>query len=409
MTAARPSSSPDAAAAAPLRPRAASSLALRVAGVVAVASVLRPPIAGVGPVLAEIRADLGLSATTVSVVTALPVLCFGAGAFAGPAVARRLGVDRAIAAVLLALAAGLVVRVAGGPALLIAGTVVAGGAIAVANVLLPAVVKQDFPSRVGIVTGVYTATLSGVAALAALLAVPLADWTGQGWRGSLLVWGGVTVAALLVWLPQLPRRRTAAEPAAAPAPARQLLRNHRALALTAYMGLQSACFYSMLTWLPSLLTDNGWSPVAAGALTSLMTVIGIPAGLVVPPLAARAADQRLLTLGVSAVIGAGFLGLLVAPQAATLLWVLLLGVGLGASFPIALLLVVLRASTTAVTGQLSAMSQGFGYLFAAAGPFVVGAVREATGSWGPALGVLLAVVVAQAGAGWVAGRAGHAA
>jgi CP family cyanate transporter-like MFS transporter len=380
-----------------------------VVGVVAVAAVLRPPIAGVGPILGEVQRDLGLSAATVSALTALPVLCFGAGAFAGPALARRLGVDRALAAVLAALAAGLLIRVAEGAAALVLGTALAGAASAVANVLLPAVVKQDFPRRVGLMTGLYTASLSGSAALAALTAVPLSGWTASGWRGSLLVWGGVAVLALLLWLPQL-RGRASRRPAlAAPHPARRLLLNTQALALSVFMGLQSLVFYSVLTWLPSLLSDAGWSPAESGALLSVATLVGVPAGLVLPPLAARSADQRWLSLAVSAVIAAGLIGLLLTPAAATLFWIVLLGLGLGAAFPLALLLIVLRSSTPSVTGQLSAMVQGLGYLLAASGPLLVGSVHEAAGSWSPALVLLLGCVVVQAGAGWIAGRAGHAA
>jgi CP family cyanate transporter-like MFS transporter len=165
----------------------------------------------------------------------------------------------------------------------------------------------------------------------------------------------------------------------------------------------------VLTWLPALLTDAGWSPVQAGALLSVATVAGIPASLVLPPLAARSADQRWLCVGVSAVIAGGLLGLLLVPNAATLLWVVLLGSGLGAAFPLALLLIVLRSSAPAVTGQLSAMVQGLGYLLAATGPFLVGVVHEATDSWSSSLVLLLGCVLVQATVGWVAGRAGHVA
>jgi CP family cyanate transporter-like MFS transporter len=378
--------------------------------VVAVALVLRPPIASVGPVLSEVRADVGLSAGAVSLLTALPVLCFGAGAFAGPWAARRLGVDGALGAVLALLAVGALVRVTAGPTLLFAGTVVAGAAIAVANVLLPAVVKADFPRRVGLMTGAYTATLSGAAALSALVAVPVADVHDVGWRGALGLWGVVAVVSLLVWLPQVLRRGPAAGAVLeAPHPARRLLTNRRALAVTAYMGVQSLGFYVVLTWLPSLLRDHGYPAATAGALLSLATVLGIPVGLVLPALAARRPDQRLVVIALTAVTAAGFAGLLLAPDTLTVLWVALLGVGLGASFPLALLLVVLRSSGPAVTGQLSAMAQGFGYLVAAAGPFVVGALREATGSWGPPLVLMLACTALQAVAGWSAGRAGTAA
>jgi MFS transporter, CP family, cyanate transporter len=382
---------------------------LRALAVVAVAVVLRPPIAAVGPVLADVRSDLGLSAGAVSLLTALPVLFFGLGAFAGPWAAERLGMERALGVVLGVLTVAAVARVTAGPAVLFVGTVVTGAAIAVANVLLPAVVKADFPRHVGLMTGVYTGALSGAAALAALVAVPVAGWRGLGWRGSLGLWGVVAAVALVLWLPQLLRRDDPAVTLAAPHPARRLLRNGCALAVTAYMGFQSLGFYAVLTWLPSLLTDHGYSPTAAGALLSLVTVLGIPVGLALPTFAASLLDQRLLAAALSAVTAAGFAGLLIAPTTGTLAWVVLVGLGLGGSFPMALLLIALRSSSPAVTGQLSAMAQGFGYLLAAAGPFVVGALREAAGGWGPPLVLLLGCTAVQTGAGWLAGRAGTAA
>lgn len=367
--------------------------------------VLRPPIVSVGPVLVEIQADLGLSAAEVSLLTALPVLCFGAGAFAGPWTARRFGMDGALAVVLALLAVSALVRLLDGPAVLFAGTLFVGLAIAVANVLLPAVVKADFPHRVGLMMGLYTGTLSGAAALSALVAVPIAEWTGLGWRAALGVWGVVAVLSFVAWSPQLVGRRSRPADVAAPHPAGRLLTNPVALAVTAYMGIQSLGFYAVLTWLPALLRDYGYSPTTAGALLSLATVIGIPTGLVVPPLAARRYDQRLVTVIVAAVTGAGFAGLLLAPTTATVLWVVLIGLGLGSSFPLALLLIVLRASSPVVAGQLSAMAQGFGYLLAAAGPFVLGVVREVTGAWTLPLALLVVGAMVQAGTGWVAGRA----
>jgi MFS transporter, CP family, cyanate transporter len=379
-----------------------------VCGVVAVAVVLRPPIASVGPVLDDVQLDVGLSESEVSLLTALPVLCFGAGAFAGPWVARRLGIDGALAAVLAVVAFAALVRVTGGPAVLFGGTILAGAGIAVANVLLPAVVKADFPGRVGLMTGIYTGTLSGAAAFAALVAVPVAEWRGVGWRWSLGLWGVVAAVSLLVWLPQLLGRHARPSALAAPHPARRLLANRTALAVSGFMGLQSLGFYAVLTWLPSLLRDNGYSAGTAGALLSLVAILGIPVGLFLPAFAASLENQRLLAVVLAAVTATGFLGLLLSPATGTIVWVVLTGLGLGASFPLALLLVVLRSSSPAVTGQLSAMAQGFGYLLAAAGPFVVGVLREASASWGPPLGMLLGCTVVQAGAGWMAGRGGTA-
>ena len=274
---------------------------LRLIGVLAIALMLRPSIAGVGPIIDDIQDGLALPGAAISLLTALPVLCFGFGAVLGAPAARRLGIDRTLALAVGLLAAALLLRVVDGPALLFTGTLVSGLAIAVMNVLLPRLVKQDFAERAGLVTGLYTAALGSAASIAALIAVPLKSWTGDSWRGSLGVWGLVAIIVLIVWLPQVQRRSTA--PVAASAgpgpPARALLTNRRALALAAFMGLQSLSFYVCLAWLPSLLKDAGDSETAAGAYLSLLTALGIPMALIVPTLAARRADQRVYAVGFS--------------------------------------------------------------------------------------------------------------
>jgi MFS transporter, CP family, cyanate transporter len=390
-----------------------ASTALRVAGVLAIGIMLRPSIAGIGPVIDDIQAGLHLPSTAVSLLTALPVLCFALGSFLAPAIARRLGINITLALVLAALAAALIARVTDGAGLLFAGTIVSGAAIAVANVLLPRIVKQDFPHHAGLMTGLYTASLGVSSSIAALIAVPLERWTGHGWQGSLLLWGLVGVVVFFVWLPQVATRRPppALDPdvPAAITPARDLLRNPRAWALTSFMGLQSLSFYVCLAWLPAILTHSGYSDTAAGAYLSLLTAMGIPMALLVPSLAARYADQRLFAVGFSAIVWLGFLGLLLAPGTATVVWVILLGIGTGSTFPLTLLMMVLRASTPLVAGQLSAMSQGIGYLICAGGPFAVGVVHDATNSWRPSLILMLVLVAIQGLSGLLAGRAGLAA
>jgi CP family cyanate transporter-like MFS transporter len=289
---------------------------------------------------------------------------------------------------------------------LFTGTVLVGAAIAVGNVLLPALVRRDFPARIGVVTGVYTSTVAITSTLAALVAVPLADATGAGWRAPFLAWGVAGAAALLVWLVVL--RTSGQKPHAStadPPPALGLLRSPIALGLTAFMGLQSIGFYVLVAWLPSLLQDSGLTPAAAGALLSLATVLGIPAGLVAPILAGRAAQQSMLAVGSSAITVAGWVGLLLAPDVVPAVWAVLLGVGTGSSFPIALVLIGLRSGNPATTPQLSAVVQGVGYLIAATGPLLVGLLHDTSGGWTVPLWTLIVLTVAQGVSGWVAGRA----
>lgn len=376
-------------------------------GVLAIATVLRPSVVVIGPVLPPLQDDLGLGSTAAALLTTLPVLCFGLGAFAGPWLVRRLGVDAGISVAVVLLVAGTFVRVLGGSALLFVGTAVAGGAIAIGNVLLPALVRRDFADRIGPVTGLYTSTLAMSSGLAALTAVPLAGLWSAGWRIPLGFWCLLAAAALFAWAPHQWRHRTRAV-VTSTLPTHhsglRLLRHPTARSLTAYMGLQSIGFYAMVTWLPSILQDGGTDPRTAGALLSLAAVLGIPASLLVPIIATRMRDQRAVAIGTSVLPLVAWAGLLLAPNVDPLIWVVPLGIGTGATFPIALLLISLRSKDPTVTPQLSSIVQGVGYLLAAAGPFMVGVLHGVTGDWQAALLLLVGLNVLQLAAAWSAGR-----
>ena len=368
--------------------------------VVLVAVNLRPAVAGVGPVLPDLRAGLSLSGTAAAVLTTLPVLCFGLLAAAAPRLGRRFGIESVLVGAMVALAVGALGRVLDGAPALFAGTVVAGGAIAVGNVLLPPLIKRDFPDRTGPMMGVYSMAVSGSAAVAAGVAVPLAGASGLGWRGALGVWAVPAAVAALVWLP---RSRGHTRPPATP-PGRSLLRDPLAWQLTVYFGLQSLSFYAMLGWLPSMYRDFGASPAMAGFLLSLSGLVQIPVSLVLPGLAGRARNQVGYAVGGTALIGAGLAGVLLAPMVAPYLWVVLLGVGQGACFALGLNLFVLRTRRVTDTARVSAMAQSIGYTLCAVGPLLVGVLRDVTGSWTAPLVLLLALLVPQVVTGALAGR-----
>ncbi len=369
---------------------------LLAVGMVLLATNLRPAAAAVGPLIDRIRDDTGLSATGAGVLTTLPVLCFGALAPLAPALSRRLGERTTAALALAVLLLGLLVRLVPGLGFLFAGTALAGAAIAVGNVLLPVLVRGNFPDRVGLLTGMYTTGLVGFAALAAGISVPVADAFGGGWRPGLAIWAVPAAVALVVWAPQLFRRR----PSAPGTPAhltgfRRLLRDPVAWAVTLFFAVQSAGFYATLAWLPSVFHSHGQSTSAAGFLLSLSLLVGLAPALIVPSMAARSRDQRPFVLIFVTCIGLGWLGILLAPTAAPYLWVVLLGIGQNASFPLALTLIVLRGGTVTSTTGLSTLVQTVGYLIAAVAPLAIGVVHDVSGSWTPALIVLLALLVPQ--------------
>jgi MFS transporter, CP family, cyanate transporter len=397
---------------------------LLAAGVVLVAVNLRPAAASIGPVLNRIQADAGLSSGWAGALTTLPVLCFGLLAPLSPLLARRLGVHTSIAVAMIALVGGMLVRLIPGPGFLFLGTALAGAAIATGNVLVPVVVRRDFPHRTGTAMALYTTSLIGFAALAAGVTVPVANALGGGWRPGLAIWAIPAVVAALAWLPALVRRKPAIDapppaqaagpagsrrPAAGSVPlrgqtARALVRHPLAWQVTLFFALQSGGFYATLAWLPSIFRSHGASEAHAGLLLSLSMVVGLATALAVPGIAARHRDQRLLVIAGCVLTAGGLAGILLAPMSAAYLWVVLLGLGQNATFPLALMMIVMRGGSVATTEGLSTLSQSVGYVLAALAPLAVGAIHGLTRSWTPTLILLLALVVPQLVVGLGAGR-----
>ncbi|WP_214365330.1 CynX/NimT family MFS transporter [Pseudonocardia sp. H11422] len=368
--------------------------------IVLVACNLRPGVVAVSPLLEEIRAAAGLSATAAGVLTALPVLCFGLLAPVAPRLARRFGIERALLGALLTLCAGIALRVIDSTAALFAGTVLVGGAIAIGNVLLPGLIKRDFAHRAGLMTGLYTMAISAGGALAAGLTVPVARAAGLDWRGALGMWGLFAGAAIMVWLTQLRRDDHRIVNGG---DITGLWRDPVAWQVTAFMGLQSLSFYASGAWLPTLFVERGADPSTAGWMLSLASFVGIATSLLTPMLADRMRRQSGLAFAATGVSAAGLLGVLTVPGAE---WVSMavLGLGQGAAISLALTLIVLRAPDGAHAAQLSGMAQSVGYVLAAAGPFAVGALHDLTGSWTIPLVVLALLLAPQGLVGAAAGR-----
>jgi MFS transporter, CP family, cyanate transporter len=388
--------------------RPSLSPALLAGGVILVAINLRPAAASIGPVLDRIQADTGLSSGWAGALTTLPVLCFGLLAPLAPALARRLGVHTAIAVAMMALVAGMLLRLVPGDAFLFAGTALAGAAIATGNVLLPVIVRRDFPGRTGSAMALYTTSLIGFAALSAGTTVPLANGLGGGWRPGLGIWAAPAAVAALAWLPALVRRDVngsapAGKVARTPA-VRPLLRQPLAWHVTLFFAVQSGGFYATLAWLPDIFRSHGASESRAGFLLSLSIVVGLLTSTTLPGLATRMRDQRWLVVMCTTVWAVGLSGILVAPMSAPYLWVVLLGLGQNSTFPLALMLIVLRGGALATTEGLSTLSQSVGYVLAAIFPLAVGAMHGAAGSWTPPLVLLLALLVPQYVFGLAASR-----
>ncbi len=381
----------------------AGSTALLIA-VVLVALTLRTGFGSLPPMLTTIQARLGLSDTAAGLLTTIPPLCLGVFAPIAPWLARRWSLEAAIAVGLLLSLAGTGLRSVGGAPGLFLGTVLVGAGPAVIGALLPQLVKGRFPDRPGAATGAYSMALVGGASLGAASTYRLTEAFGGSWAWGLAFWAVPVVIALVAWAPQLRAATPAVEP---PRPAIRLWRTPLAWAVTAFMGLQALFFYATLSWFAAILESDGLDAGHAALLLGLTNVIQIPVALFAPVLAGRFRSQSALAATCIAFSTAGFLGLLIAPAAGAVAWAILLGVGQGAAIAVAMTMIVLRSPDTASTGRLSGMVQGIGYLLAATGPVLVGAVHDVTGSWTAPLWLLIALTVPGAVAGVLAGRPGH--
>lgn len=376
---------------------------LAAAGILLAAVNLRPALTSVSSQLGLIGEQLALSATALGVLTTLPVLCLGAAAPLAPWLVRRVGQERAVVAFLVALSLALLLRPYAGAVGFFVGTAVAGSAMGALGVLLPALVKRDFPARVSLMTGLYTMALNLGAATAAGATEPLRLALGQSWQLALAVWGLPALVAGAVWLRGARRPRSSTS-----LPERRrmgrLLRDPLAWQVTAFMGLQSGLAYIVFGWLPVILADRGLSTVAAGLALSVAIGVSMGSAVGAPWASARLRDERFMNSATVVLFALGIAGCVYAPLAGLWLWIVLLGIGMGGAFAMALTLLALRAPDVESAGQLSAMAQGFGYLLAAMGPLAVGLLHDAFGGWG-ATGVLLALMAALAlGFGLGAGR-----
>ena len=379
-----------------------------VLGIVLLAANLRPALTGVAPLIGQIRADTGLSNGVAGLLTTLPLLAFGLLSPIAPRVARRFGMERMLLASLLVLAAGILLRWAEAVAALFLGTVVLGSAIAVANVLLPSLVKREFPGRAGLMTSVYSTSLGISAAFAAGVSVPLAEVAGIGWRGALAVWAVPALLAGVAWLPQLGRNDYPEGPSARSSiGVGDLWRSPLAWQVTLFMGLQSLAYYVTLTWLPEFLQAEGMGAARAGWMLGLSQAVAIVTMFLAPMIAERRPSQRGVVVVAVGISGVGALGLLVAGSTASTLWVVLLGLGQGASFSLALTFFALRSPDPGHAAALSGMAQSVGYLLAAGGPFLFGVMRDVTGTWKVPLALLLTVTVCLLIAGIGAARDAH--
>ena len=386
------------------RPAAILPLGLLFA-VALLATTLRAPLAALGPLIGMIQADLRASGTFMGITAALPMLAFALFSPLAPKAARRFGMERVLAASLALMIIGMICRSLGpSESLLAGGTLLLAAAIAMGNVLLPALAKRNLPDLVGLVVGTLSVAMALSSALAASVSVPLAEY--MGWQWSLAVWLLPATVALCVWL-------TIARRAGAERPSENMLsdgltgniwRLRPAWCLSAFMGLQSLLFYSLVNFLPSVLMEKGIGTAAAGNYVALFQIGSLAGSLSVSFLFARINHRQWFNLSLSLIMLASILGLWLMPAGTAPLWIFLVGAGTSGCFSATLMLSVFRSSDSHTAAALSGMAQTVGYSIAATGPLGMGMLYDVSGSWSASLSVLSVLILAECVLAWFAAR-----
>lgn len=374
------------------------SRALLLLGILMIATTLRVTFTGAAPLLDMVRDALALSTAQIGILTTLPLLAFAVVSPLAAGIARRFGTERSLFGALLIICAGIALRSAGHAALLYIGTAIIGCGIAMGNVLLPSLLKRDFPGQVAKLTGAYSLTMGVAAALGSVMVVPIA-LHGFGWSGAMLSLMIFPLLALIVWLPQL-GSSTVMNLSGNPAlHSRGIWSSPLAWQVTLYLGINSLVYYVIIGWLPSILISHGYNEAEAGSIHGILQLATAIPGLFVGLILSRLKDQREIAALMALLWCLATLGLWLLP-AFSIFWVSLGGFGSGAAMILGLSFIGMRTGSAHQAAALSGMAQCVGYLLAAFGPPVMGKIHDITGSWAiPLLGcALLSVVMGVFGA-----------
>ncbi|MBB1279246.1 MFS transporter [Pseudoalteromonas sp. SR41-1] len=353
---------------------------LLVLGILLIAANLRATFTGIAPVLEQIINHFGLSASQAGFLTTLPLIAFAVVSPMAATLAKKQGLERTLFVALLFILAGVAARVINTSAMLFVGTAIIGVGIAIANVLLPSLIKRDFPAKVALMTSAYVLTMGVVSGGFSTLVFPLSQLNGLGWQLALGSLALITLASIIVWMSQLSKHTKPASIAQHTDTSKSVWRYLLAWQITLLLGLNSFLNYIIITWLPSILTETGHSATQAGAYHGAFQIATALPGLILIPLLAKLKDQSALSFILAMLSALSALGLLYMPSFA-FVWTLMLGFCSGACFILGLSFISLRTDDSQQAASLSGMSQSVGYLLAAIGPMLAGALHTTTGSW----------------------------
>jgi len=361
-----------------------SSLLIFIVAIIFLASTLRTPLTGVGPVISSIRDGLGISNVLAGFLTTIPLLAFAGVSPFAPRISRRLGIEKTLFYSVILLTIGISIRSLGTTSLLIFGTILIGVAISFGNVLVPSLFKLKYPLHIGLLTGIYTVSMNISAAIAVGISNPIATNTSWGWQGALAVSVILTLITLIIWSPLLHGEKVNLSLNSAGSTNSteiKIWKKPLAWAIALSMGFQSLLFYCSISWLPEILISQGYTAQNAGWMTSVMQMAQIPMTFMIPIIAEKLKSQRLFVYMFTILYIIGFTGLWLELTHLTVVWMICIGLAGGASFGVIMMLFTLRTRTAYEAAQISGFAQSIGYLLAAAGPVLLGFLHDVTASW----------------------------
>lgn len=351
-----------------------------VFGLILVCFCMRSPMSTVGPLVAQMKETLNLSSSFSGMLTTIPLLIFAATALASGKFVHKLPVRTWFLVCTSLILAGILVRSYLGMPGLLVGTACLGLGIGILNVLTPVWIRQDHADHLGPVMGAYSASMNAMSGVAAGTAVILSGLFG-GWQNAMALFALFPAAALLFWLTS----REAAHPLAVKT-AEPLAKTARRLTnwcVAFIMGLQSSMFFSITAWLPSMFRERGFSQSASGAMVLLFQAVQIVMNYFMPILYQKYPRRRRILAALSGIFyGTGPVFLLLTKQPALLIAsIIVMGLGSGMTFSLALTLIAVKGRNEAESVSLSAFAQCVGYLIAAPAPFIIGAIEDRTGTF----------------------------
>lgn len=361
-------------------------------GIILVATNLRAPITAVGPLVGTITEDLNLSGAQAGLITTVPLIAFAIISPIAPKLARKFGTENTILGAIILLLIGLSTRYIPNIATLFIGTLILGCGIAIGNVLIPSIVKDEFHGQSGLVTGIYSVSMNLTGAIASGISIPLIQQFGWTWNKALSLWLILALLALVGWIPQLKKKEhTVIENI--PHQSSSVWHSSLAWSVSLFMGIQSFIFYVLVAWLPQMLISQGIPSSESGGMLSLLQLTLLPTTFVIPIVAEKKENQKSLVVASFILFTLGIIGLMFTQTSIIIAAIICIGIGGGIAFSLSMMFFNLRSSSAKEAADLSGMAQSIGYILAAVGPFLFGLIHDKTGNWHSSLILLIVMTV----------------